>query len=504
MSVSVPARPGAPVVSFPARCAVAVICDDQLISQVYPAAVPIEVFLDDAVELLGIELKRRGRPGLPGGRRYELLRVNGSRLDIGRSLEELGVDDGSALLLVPASPGDSYEPQYESLSTGLARIGRTMFPPMTPQTAAHTALVILATAAAVLIAAALRTRLSADTPIPAVVTGGSGLLVAGLAVAVWRWWPRRTDLLDGFGWLGAGLLAVAAAMVAPGGLGAPHVFIGMLAAAVLTITLSTVTGRQVPVAAATVALCVLAGTVSAARMWRPVPAQWLGMGALIAVLVLLTVAPAIALRTAHIRPPHFGSVTGRDLFHRADGMPVDAVVPVQPESTEADPNPDTTPRGAQIAAAARRANAVLTGLCAASAVALVPAVWATLTPGRPKADAAALLAGLLVLVVLLRSRNFADKRQSVALLCGAAAAVSAGVSRYLWSAPPEDGGALLAGTAALVGFGGAALIAALLVPPTRFTPLVRMTAEWLELLAIVVALPLAAWVGGLFAWVRMR
>jgi predicted MFS family arabinose efflux permease len=31
-----------------------------------------------------------------------------------------------------------------------------------------------------------------------------------------------------------------------------------------------------------------------------------------------------------------------------------------------------------------------------------------------------------------------------------------------------------------------------------------MATEWLELIAIVVALPLAAWVGGLFGWVRMR
>ena len=47
-------------------------------------------------------------------------------------------------------------------------------------------------------------------------------------------------------------------------------------------------------------------------------------------------------------------------------------------------------------------------------------------------------------------------------------------------------------------------MAALLVPVTRFTPLVRMVVEWLELIAIVAALPLAAWIGGLFTWVRMR
>jgi hypothetical protein len=63
---------------------------------------------------------------------------------------------------------------------------------------------------------------------------------------------------------------------------------------------------------------------------------------------------------------------------------------------------------------------------------------------------------------------------------------------------------VLWGSLVLALFAGAGLAAALLVPVTRFTPLVRMVAEWLELAAIVIALPLAAWVGGLFAWVRMR
>lgn len=50
-------------VAFPARCAVAVVCGEHLVSQVYPAAVPVEVFVDNVVELLNEELKRRGLAG---------------------------------------------------------------------------------------------------------------------------------------------------------------------------------------------------------------------------------------------------------------------------------------------------------------------------------------------------------------------------------------------------------------------------------------------------------
>ena len=131
-------------VSFPARCAVAVVCGENLISQVYPASVPIEMFLDDVVELLTNELRRRGLTGLDPAIAYQLNRANGTTLDVTKTLDELGVEDGTTLVLVPATDGEPFEPQYESLSTGLARVGKRMFQPVTAATAAHTAIAIVA------------------------------------------------------------------------------------------------------------------------------------------------------------------------------------------------------------------------------------------------------------------------------------------------------------------------------------------------------------------------
>ena len=78
-------------------------------------------------------------------------------------------------------------------------------------------------------------------------------------------------------WLAVPLLAVSLGAARSGQLGAAHLFIAALAAAVLTCAVSVVTRRQVNVAATVVTLCALGGVVAAARMWRPVPAQWLGM-----------------------------------------------------------------------------------------------------------------------------------------------------------------------------------------------------------------------------------
>lgn len=492
-------------VSFPPRCAVAMICGEHLIAQVYPAAVPVEAFLDDVVALLDDELKRRGGSGLDPGSGYELQRTNGTRLDVTKTLDELGIEDGNALVLAPARAGDPFEPHYESLSTGLARLGKTLFPPVSPVTAAHTALAILAMAVAGVVLLALRTRAAGPTILPTLVTGVAGVTAAVVAVAVIRWWPRRTDLLVGFGWPAIVLLPVAAGMAAPGPLGSPHVVIAGLTAVVLAGMLVAGTGIQVTPATAVVTLCGLVTVVAFVRMWRPVPMPWLAMGTLVALLVLLTMAPTFALWAARIRPPHFGSITGRDLFRRADGMPVDAVAPVDEaaDSDGAEP-PDPTPSGPDIAAAAQRANRALTGICIGAATALPVAVWATLTPGRPKEWAAAAVAILFVVIFISRARSFADRRQAVALVLGAAAAWSAGVARYALSGPAESGAALVCAALVLTAFAVGALVAGLLVPVTRFTPLVRMLTEWLELVAIVAVLPLAAWTAGLFAWVRMR
>jgi len=492
-------------VSFPARCAVAVVCGDHLVSQVYPASVPIEAFIEDIVELLDDELKRRGLNGLESGVGYELHKANGVRLDVTKTLDELGVEDGATLALVPAVEGESFEPQYESLSTGLARIGKKLFDPVTVLTASHTALVILGMVCLTVLGLAVRQRFATDSLAPSIVTGVAGLLVAGGAGAVWRWWPERVDMLDGLGWLAVPLLAASFACGAPGDLGSAHAFIAALGGGVLTCGIASLTRRYVNVAAAVATLCGLGGMAALLRMWWPMPAQWLGMCGLVALLFLLTLAPTISLWVARIRPPYFGSITGRDLFRRSAGLPVDAVTPVD-EGVEGDEevNTDTTPRGAQIAMAAIRANNILTGICVGAGLTLPAAVWATLIPGRDRSAAAATLAGLFAVIFISRGRAFADKRQAIALVCGAAAATCIGVVKYVTHESAAAGSSMLGGALVLAGFGGAGLLAALLVPTTRFTPLVRMTAEWVEIAAIIAALPLAAWIGGLFTWVRMR
>src|SRR5208283_4360051 len=123
-------------------------------------------------------------------------------------------------------------------------------------------------------------------------------------------------------------------------------------------------------------------------------------------------------------------------------------------------------------------------------------------PGRPWAWLALVVAGLVVGIFITQGRGFAAKYQAVALMCGASAAVCAGVIKYAVAEPKDVLTGLLWPAVAVAAFAALGLAAALLVPAMRFRPFIRLTVEWAEVLAFIVLLPAAAALGGLFTWIR--
>ncbi|EFD75601.1 conserved hypothetical protein [Mycobacterium tuberculosis GM 1503] len=469
------------------------------------------------VELFDADLKRKGFDGvaLPAGS-YELHKINGVRLDINKSLDELGVQDGDTLVLVPRVAGESFEPQYESLSTGLAAMGKwlgrdggdRMFAPVTSLTAAHTAMAIIAMAVGVVLALTLRTRTITDSPVPAAMAGGIGVLLVIGALVVWWGWRERRDLFSGFGWLAVVLLAVAAACAPPGALGAAHALIGLVVVVLGAITIGVATRKrwQTAVVTAVVTVCGILAAVAAVRMFRPVSMQVLAICVLVGLLVLIRMTPTVALWVARVRPPHFGSITGRDLFARRAGMPVDTVAPVSEADADDEDNEltDITARGTAIAASARLVNAVQVGMCVGVSLVLPAAVWGVLTPRQPWPWLALLVAGLTV--GPLHHPGPRVRRQIPSGRIGVRGVRPRCVPGCL-STPstPRKGvqtGLLWAcdlrrGLSPHWG-----LAVALVVPATRFRPIIRLTVEWLEVLAMIALLPAAAALGGLFAWLR--
>jgi type VII secretion integral membrane protein EccD len=510
--------------------------DKHLVSQVFPAGIPVEEFFEGMVELLDEDLRHHGFDGvaLPPGS-YELHKVNGVRLDITRSLDDLGVQDGDTLVLVPVVGGDSFEPQYESLSSALAATARRlgaqpeircqecghkadeqtvarllkvkvdrMFAPVTALTAAHTAVGLMALAVVVLSALAVRARMFSDSWLPAAAMTGLGALLTLGAAVIRRNWPARDDLFSGFGWLAVLALSCAALCAAPGALGSPHLMIGLTVLALGAIGLSVLLRAQTAVATAIVTGAGIGGAVALARMWHPVSPPVIGICTLLGLLILLRMSPTIALWVARVRPPYFGSITGRDLFARRANMPIDTVSPVTPEDGEDDEDDlvDISARGAAIAASARLINAVQVGMCVAIAATLPIAVWMVLTPGAPRQRGAVALCGLVAGLFITQGRGFAGRVQAIALVGGACAAVLTGIVKYALASPGDTPAGFLWPAAAIAVFAGLGVAAGLLVPETKFVPWIRLAVEWLEVLAFIVVGVLGAWLGGLFVWVR--
>ncbi|BBY33740.1 type VII secretion integral membrane protein EccD [Mycolicibacter minnesotensis] len=522
-------------VAFPARCAVSLAYDKHLVSQVFPAGIPVEEFFEGMVELLDEDLRHHGFDGvaLPPGS-YELHKVNGVRLDITRSLDDLGVQDGDTLVLVPVVGGDSFEPQYESLSSALAATARRlgaqpeircqecghkadeqtvtrllnvkvdrMFAPVTALTAAHTAVGLMALAVVVLSALAVRARMFSDSWPPAAVLVGVGALLALGAAVIRRNWSARDDLFSGFGWLAVLALSCAALCAAPGALGAPHLMIGVTVLALGAIGLSVLLRAQTAVATAIVTAAGIGGAVALARMWHPVSPPVIGICTLLGLLILLRMSPTIALWVARVRPPYFGSITGRDLFARRANMPIDTVSPVTPEEDDdEDDLVDISARGAAIAASARLINAVQVGMCVAIAATLPIAVWMVLIPGGPRQRGAVALCGLVAGLFITQGRGFAGRVQAIALVGGACTAVLTGIVKYALASPGDTAAGFLWPAAAIAVFAGLGVAAGLLVPETKFVPWIRLAVEWLEVLAFIAVGVLGAWLGGLFVWVR--
>lgn len=507
--------------AFPTLCEVAIICaavdaenDNEIpersgrqrthsFTQVIPAGVRLVKLIDAIRDSINDELDERGEPQLPAAN-YELRAVGGRRLDPKRTLQELGVANGDALVLVPAEAGESYVPQYEELSTGLARLGKKLVAAVNETIAAKTALAILTLAALVVAAIAGRARtFTGDTfteaLIPAAVVGVGGLVLAAMAIAAANWWPDQHDIIDTLAWLACGLLTMCGYVIAPGQLGAPHLVIAGLAAVVSVGATARFTGRHTTAATAVIAVCVIAAVSVGLRWWRPVPGQVLGLITLVVLLLGIFYTERIALRVCAIRPPHFGSVTGKDIFDALKGaLTRDTVTPV--DNTDIDP----TPSGERIGADAVRLANVMSGLCIAYAVALPPAIWAVLAPGKSYTWHALVVAVLFVSIFITRARSFVAAKQAVPLVVGACVATLAGVVKYVLAAPGGDTTALVAATGTVFAFGLCALGAAVIVPHTRFMPPIRVAVEWFELVAIAVSVPLMAWIGGLFTWLLYR
>lgn len=381
---------------------------------------------------------------------WRLDRLCGGRCDESMTLHESGVSDGDVMVLSPVGgpvPGPLHEDVFRCVSDA----------PSEPEPGRELPAGIFACAglAAVITLGYAGTRGGAPT-----VTAGAAVASAAVCVAaVWRRDDRRALLHA----LAVGFIGVAGFLAVPGNALAPAVVLGAAAGCVASVWLLRAAGGDVRALTGSATACALVAAVSAFSLI--VPAGLVASGALLGVLALgvLGVAGRLAMVLTGLRPPFPGD---RDDI----GAP---------------PAPRTAAVG----------RAVLAGLVTGSAVAATAAVIAIAAGclvGAPWLRGCVLTA-VLALLLLLRSRFYADRRCRVALVwCGlisaatAAAVVTASVPRY-------------AGPAVVLAVALAAWYRTGRIGRARHWARGGDIAEYLLLASVI---PLACWAAGVYEAVR--
>ncbi len=484
---------------MPPSCRVSILAgDSHQIDLVLPSAVPLNTLVDPTVIAINKVLRGRGAAELNPAA-YEFARAAGmSALASDVSLAGHNIADGDVLALVPAGRAERYGPVVENVSTALAQYASDHFVRVTAQTALTVAVAVFGVALGV--AGMLLWRLrSADESallVPLLFAAATAGLLVTVAVGA-RVGAGRV-VTDGAAWAALVAAVSAAATVPPGGSpGAPHVFLAAATALAAVWLLVRFTGRYRTAGAAIITAAFGAAVVALVRMYWDVPGPRVAVAVLVAVLVAVSAAPTISLRMANVPRQTFGSITGRDIFARAPGQPEDTVSPV-----EGGPPSDVTLSGAQVAAAARRSNTVLTGVLLGVAAVAVPASWVAVTPHGEREWAQLVVLATVAVILILRARAFRDRRHAIILIAIAVTALIGAAAEYGLQSAPDDTSATLIAAGVALGIAALGLAAATVVPPRVFSPPVRKIVEYTEYVLLALVVPFAAWTLGILQYIR--
>jgi type VII secretion integral membrane protein EccD len=486
-------------VEAPPSCRVSILAgDSHQIDLVLPSAAPLNTLVDPTVIAINKVLRGRGAAELPPAA-YEFARAAGmSALASDVSLAGHNIADGDVLALLPAGRAERYGPVVENVSTALAQYASDHFVRVTAKTALTVAVVIVGAALGVAGMLVWRLRWAHESAILVPILFAAVAIGLLVTVAIGARVGAGRIVTDGAAWAALAAAGLAAATIPPGGSpGAPHAFLAAATALAGVWLLVRFTGRYWTAAAAIITAGFGAAVVALVRMYWDVPGPRIGVAVLVAVLVAVSAAPTISLRMANVPRQTFGSITGRDIFARAPGQPEDTISPV-----EDGPPSDVTLSGAQVAAAARKSNTVLTGVLLGVAALAVPASWVAVTPHGEREWAQLVVLGAVAAMLILRARAFRDRRHAIILVAVAVVALIGAAAKYGLQSAATDTTATLFAAGAALGIAALGLVAATVVPPRVFSPPVRKIVEYTEYILLALVVPFAAWALGILQYIR--
>ncbi|MGW5386489.1 type VII secretion integral membrane protein EccD [Nocardia sp. NPDC003963] len=474
----------------PELCRVSVIGGNTQVDLALPAAVPLAVFIQEVVELIAT---RDSDPTEPDEdtplqtEQWTLARLGRDPLSLNHTLTEAGVTDGA--LLVLRSVTDRESPAlFDDVIDAVSRLTRASFRGWSPTAARGmgllTGLVALLSAIALLLDAKCR-GVGIWPGSTTLVAGSAAFVVA--AIAARRYTAERTAAaLSAYGVVLAGATAV---LLVPASPGSAHLLLGGVTVLVTGIGAYRVVGVGAMGTAAAAVLGVSGACAALVHMVWGSQLFQIGAGLLIGALVLISLAPRLAVAAARLPVPPVPSAG--EAIDPADHEPRPTVQDIGVVGVT------SLPSAVGLESRARTANQFQSGmLLAAAVVAAAGAVLAADPLGAAEWQGIVLsvVAGM---IICLRGRVFADLVQTSALVAAGAlmlitVALALGFGQQC---PIPAGVALLVGSVAMAGMG-------VVGPSIEVSPVIRRAVEVLEYLLILTVVPLVLWTMDVYSAAR--
>jgi len=475
----------------PQLCRVSVIGGNTQVDMALPASIPVANFIPDVVALIASrnpDLSEHDDGGAQlHAEHWTLARLGHEPIGPHRSLTEAEVFDGE-LLVLRAVDTDEAPALFDDVIDAVARLTESSFRGWTSETAGRAGLAAAiagsAGAAALLLLTAARGQ-----SLPAGVVGlGAGLLTLVAAALTARFYAgaRAATALSLCGLV---LSGTGAAVLVPGGVGAPQLLLGCAVTLLLAVLMMRLVGTGSTVFAAVITTTTLGiAGAGATTLWHPALPK-VGVVAVVCALLGVTFAPRIAVAMARLPVPPVptagGVIDPRDHEQRPTIEGIGAI------------GATAIPSAAGLGQRSRLANEYQSGMLAGLALATVFGALAA-TGSAEHRWQGAVLAAAAGLVLCRRSRAFADLTQATTLVLGGCTILVAlpillGARLHNLALPAAE---------ILVVFSAAAVVVGVIAPRVEVSPVVQRLGEILEYLLICVIGPLAFWILDIYGLAR--
>jgi type VII secretion integral membrane protein EccD len=452
---------------------VSVYADSVHVDLALPATVPVGSLISPIVDILAAEYGRRTESA---GARYQLSLPGNIALNTSKTLAQIGIRDGTALLLTKSSTelaAPRFDDAAEAVSMLLAATARPWTRWAARITGATAASWLAGTGAVVLVRTASYTNnaLRIDAVGVAAAFACIALLAAAVGYRVFR------DRIAGvtFGVVASGFAGLAGLLAIPGGPGAPNALLAAMAATAMSTVAMHVTGCGTVVFTALACFAVIAAAAAVVGAVTMTPLQAIGAVSAALSLGLLEASARVSILLAGLSPR----------------------LASEPTAT----NPELDPAPHRLSTKAIRADNWLTSLVIAfSASAALAAIGTEV--GASNAGSPRLLgitfATVTGGVLLSRARSHRGLARSVPLVVSGTATLSTTLVVAATAYPLHT--PWIAAVAAMLA--AAALGLSFVAPAMSFSPVGRRSVELLEYLALAAIVPLACWICGLYSVVR--